>query len=86
VPKYTLELKSSAAKELDALDNSLFYRIDARILELAGEPRPRGCKKLKGYKDYWRIRIGDYRVIYILDDTARTVIVTRIAHRSEIYD
>jgi mRNA interferase RelE/StbE len=47
---------------------------------------PAGCKKLKGYKDQWRIRIGDWRVVYIIDDTAGLVSVTRIAHRREVYD
>lgn len=84
--KYSLEIKPSAQKELDALDDSLFTRIDRRILGLVENPRPTGCKKLKGYKDQWRIRIGDHRVIYILDDAAKTVTVTRIAHRRDVYD
>jgi mRNA interferase RelE/StbE len=50
------------------------------------DPRPAGCKKLKGDKDQWRVRIGDWRVVYIVDDKARLVSVTRIAHRSEVYD
>lgn len=84
--KYSLELKQSAQKELDALDDALFGRIDKRILALVNDPRPKGCKKLKGYQDQWRIRIGDYRVIYIIDDSTRIVTVTRIAHRREVYD
>jgi len=63
VAKYWLEVKSSAQKELDALDNALFARIDRKILALAENPRPTGCKKLKGHKDQWRIRVGDWRVI-----------------------
>jgi mRNA interferase RelE/StbE len=69
VAKYSLEIKQSAQKELDALDDALFSRIDRRILALVDNPRPSGCKKLKGYKDQWRIRIGDYRVIYIIEDS-----------------
>lgn len=84
--KYSIEIKQSAQKEFDALDDSLFARIDGKILALAEDPRPTGCKKLKGYKDHWRIRIGDFRVIYTLDDDAKTVTVTRIAHRREVYD
>ena len=84
--KYSLEIKQSAQKELDTLDDALFTRIDRKILALAGNPRPAGCKKLKGYKDQWRIRIGDWRVVYIVDDTARRVSITRIAHRSRVYD
>ena len=84
--KYSLEIKQSAQKELDALDDALFSRIDRKILALAGTPRPAGCKKLKGYKDLWRVRVGDWRVLYIIDDASKLVIVTRIAHRREVYE
>ena len=83
--KYSLEIKHSAQKEMDALDDSLFNRIDRKILALVDNPRPAGCKKLKGYKDQWRVRVGDWRVLYIVDDAARAVIITRVAHRSEVY-
>jgi mRNA interferase RelE/StbE len=86
VVKYSLEIKQSAQKELDALDDALFNRIDRKILVLAENPRPAGCKKLKGYKDQWRVRVGDWRVVYIIDDTAKLVSVTRIAHRREVYE
>jgi len=71
---------------LDALDDTLFTRIDRKILALAGNPRPAGCKKLKGYKDQWRVRVGDWRVLYIIDDATKRVSVTRIAHRREVYE
>jgi len=86
VAKYILEIKQAAQKELDALDDALFNRVDRRILALADTPRPVGCKKLKGYKDQWRIRVGDWRVLYIIDDVAKLVTVTRIAHRREAYE
>jgi mRNA interferase RelE/StbE len=63
VVKYFLEIKQSAQKELDALDDALFGRIDRKILALSDNPRPAGCKKLKGYKDQWRVRVGDWRVL-----------------------
>ena len=75
----------SAQRELDALDDPLFTRVDRRILALADDPRPAGSKKLKGYKDSWRIRIGDWRVVYIVDDAAKLVSITRVAHRREVY-
>lgn len=83
---YSLEIKSSAQKELDALDDAVFARIDRKILALALNPRPAGCKKLKGHKDQWRIRAGDWRVLYIIDDAARHISITRVAHRREVYD
>ena len=83
--KYALRIKQSAQKELDALDDSLFARIDRKILALADNPRPPGCKKLSGFKDQWRIRIGNYRVVYVIEDAIITVTVTRVAHRREVY-
>ncbi len=50
------------------------------------DARPSGCKKLRGYKDLWRIRVGDYRVVYIIDDPGKIVSVTRIAHRRDVYE
>ncbi len=83
---HTVEIKPSARKELEALSGTLLGRVVNRIESLRETPRPAGCKKLKGYKDQWRIRIGDWRVVYIIDDAAKIVRVTRIAHRSEVYE
>lgn len=83
---YSVVIKSSAQRELDALDDVVFNRIDRRILALAENPRPAGCKKLKGYKNQWRIRIGAWRVVYLIDDSAGRVSITRVAHRREVYD
>jgi mRNA interferase RelE/StbE len=85
VVKHTLEIKQSAQKELDALDDTVFKRIDRKILALADNPRPAGCKKLKGFKDQWRIRVGDWRVLYIIDAETKTVTVMHVAHRREVY-
>jgi mRNA interferase RelE/StbE len=71
VLKYSLEIKQSAQNELDALENSMFTRIDRKILALAEQPGPAGCRKLKGYRDHWRIRVGDWRVVYIIDDPGK---------------
>ncbi len=84
--KYSLGIKQSAQKELDALDDALFARIDRKILALADNPRPAGCKKLSGYKDQWRIRARDWRVVYTIDDAAKLVSITRVAHRREVYE
>jgi mRNA interferase RelE/StbE len=86
VAEYILKVKPSAAKELDRLPASLFRRVDAKILQLENNPRPPGAAKLKGYAQYWRIRVGDYRVVYRIDDQLREIVVTRIAHRNEVYE
>lgn len=84
--KYSLEIKRSAGKELDVLDEALFARIDRKILLLAENPRPVGCRKLRGYKDLWRIRVGDWRVLYAIDEVAKRVSIIRVAHRREVYE
>ena len=86
MPKYELEIKQSAQRELDAFDDALFARVDRRIVALADDPRPPGCKKLRGYKNQWRIRVGDWRVVYSIDDAVKVVSITRIAHRREVYE
>lgn len=83
---YAVELKPSARKELESLPDAVLARVVRRIESLATDPRPARCKKLKGYKDHWRVQIGDWRVVYIIDDTAKLASVTRIAHRREVYD
>ena len=83
---YAVDLKPSARKELESLPDTVLARVIRRIESLAENPRPAGCKKLKGYKDLWRVRIGDWRVVYVVDDGAKAVSVTRIAHRSKVYD
>jgi mRNA interferase RelE/StbE len=74
-----------AQKELESLPDNVLDRIVRRMEFLRHNPKPAGCKKLKGYKDQWRIRVGDWRVLYIIDDAARLVSVTRIAHRRDVY-
>ena len=83
---YRVVLASSAARELKRLSCQLNERIVPRIEKLASNPRPPGCKKLKGGHNEWRIRVGDYRVIYTINDAALLVEVTRIRHRSEVYE
>jgi mRNA interferase RelE/StbE len=83
---YEITFAASAKKELRDLTPDIIARILPKIRDLANEPRPSGCKKLHGYKDRWRIRIGDYRVVYAINDAGKTVDVTRIAHRREVYE
>lgn len=83
---YTVEVKPPARKELEALPDNLLSRVVLKLESLSNAPRSTGCKKLKGHKDQWRIRIGDWRVVYIIDDAARIVSETQIAHRREVYE
>ncbi len=83
---YAVELKPPARKELEALPDNVLARVVRKLESLRITPRPAGCKKLKGYKDQWRIRVGDWRVVYIIDDATRLVSVTRVAHRREVYE
>lgn len=83
---YHVALTSSAAKELKRVSGKLIARIVPRLENLASNPRPPGCKKLKGGHREWRIRVGDYRVVYTIDDARSLVEVTRIRHRSEVYE
>ena len=83
---YEITFAASAKREFRDLSPDMIERIRPKIHELAHDPRPPGCKKLQGYKDRWRIRIGDYRVVYAINGTAKTVDVTRIAHRRDVYE
>lgn len=82
---YAITVSRSAEKELQHLDSTWIPKISRAIDALAENPSPNGCKKLKGSKDLWRIRVGDYRIIYAVDDIVRIIAVERIAHRKEAY-
>jgi mRNA interferase RelE/StbE len=81
---YSLFILPRARRELAALPKKDFEKVKAAILALAGNPRPSNCSKLTG-RNGWRIRVGDYRVIYEIDDPNRTVTVLNVGHRREIY-
>jgi mRNA interferase RelE/StbE len=83
---YRVTFAASARRELIGLAAIAIERIQPKIRELASDHQPPGCKKLRGAKNLWRIRVGDYRVVYTIDDIAKKVDVTRIAHRREVYD
>jgi mRNA interferase RelE/StbE len=85
VGNYTVEMKPSARRELWDLPNDVLARAVAKIEALTDNPRPPGCKKLKAYRNQWRIRVGDWRVVYIIDDSEARVSITRVAHRREVY-
>jgi len=84
VASYSLFLKPSAVKELEAVPMADRRRIVSRIRGLGAEPRPRGCEKLSGEEKY-RVRQGTYRVVYSIDDETREVVVVKIGHRRDVY-
>ncbi len=81
-----ITISSSAKKELKKLRKEVIENIIPMIFELAENPRPQGCKKLKGYADAYRIRIGDYRVVYTIQEDVLVVTVVAVRHRKEAYD
>jgi mRNA interferase RelE/StbE len=85
VAEYAVTFSRSARKELEEFPPQLVERIFPKIESLALQPRPAGCKKLKGAQNLWRIRVGDYRVVYSLDDSRRAVDIVAVRHRSEAY-
>ena len=78
-------LEREAERDLKRLHGQEFSKVVARIQGLANNPRPPGSRKIAGSERDWRIRIGDYRVVYEIDDEANAVRVMRVRHRSEVY-
>lgn len=84
--EYSIAFARSARRELEVLDSSVLSRILPKIESLSLHPRPHGSRKLTGEKYLWRIRIGDYRVIYSILDKERRIDITAVRHRREAYD
>ena len=82
--KYRIFLRKSAADELDRIPQKDLARIIERIRSLEQNPRPHGCEKLSALERY-RVRQGDYRIVYAVDDGEKSVDVVKIGHRSEGY-
>ena len=81
---YRILILRRAQSELAGLDRSIRQRVEQAIRALADNPRPPSCAKLTG-RDGWRIRVGDYRVIYEIDDPQKTVTVLHIGNRRDVY-
>lgn len=82
---YQIQFSNGAAKQIKKLPADIKERIDKKILDLAIEPRPNGVKKLQGDDNSYRIRVGDYRIIYEIEDDILLVTVIKIKHRNEVY-
>lgn len=82
---YIIIITSSAQKDIRRLDQSAKNRVTVAILALADDPRPAGCIKIKSEPGAWRIRVGEYRVAYIVDDRAKIVTIIRVGTRGGFY-
>ena len=82
---YSIEFDTSAAKALKSVQRADQVRIAKAMMALMTDPRPNGCTKLSGTASAYRIRIGVYRVVYLIDDAIRIITITRIGHRREVY-
>jgi mRNA interferase RelE/StbE len=82
---YEILIERAAERDLKRLSTENFHLIVPHIKALAAEPRPKGSRKLLGSKNDWRIRVGDYRVIYEISDQTKEIRVMKIRHRREAY-
>jgi mRNA interferase RelE/StbE len=82
---YEVLLSGKAERDLKRLPGALFHRIISESEALADEPRPPRCRKLEGSKRDYRIRVGEYRVVYEIDEKGKTVRVMRVRHRRDVY-
>ena len=82
---YRVQVERSAEKDLKRLSAEIRSRAVAAIQALAKNPRPAGSRKLAGTRNDWRIRVGDYRIVYEIADAIRIVRINRVRHRSDVY-
>jgi mRNA interferase RelE/StbE len=82
---YRIEIMPHAGRQMKGLPEPIRKRIDTAIQQLPGNPRPPGCLKLHAEENAWRIRVGEYRVIYEIHDNVLLVLVIRVDHRSSVY-
>ena len=83
--KYNIALKKSVEKDLKKIPLNEYKKIKTKILALSHTPRPIGIRKLVNEDEKYRIRIGDYRIIYLIDDNNNKVIIFGVGHRKDIY-
>jgi mRNA interferase RelE/StbE len=85
VSRYKIELRPAAVRALRKLDPQVARRVHAAIALLAEDPRPPASRPLRG-RPAWRVRVGDYRVIYTIEDDVLLVVVVTLGHRRDVYD
>ncbi len=82
---FSIHWKASACRELRRLDRSVIPRIHETVRLLAENPYPQGCRKLQGCEDAYRVRVGDYRVIYEVVEQRLIIEIVRVRHRKDVY-
>jgi mRNA interferase RelE/StbE len=82
---YGIEVSPAAARQLKKIDRGALPQIVEKIDSLAHDPRPHGCEKLTGYDDLYRVRVGDYRIVYAVEDRLVLVVVLKVGDRAEVY-
>jgi mRNA interferase RelE/StbE len=86
VRRYVVQVDRKAEKDLEGIrDRRLLTDLRSAIRGLAEDPRPHGVKKLQGSKDRWRVRVGDWRIVYRIEDNRLVVLVVAVAKRDEVY-
>lgn len=84
-PRYAVQLKSSVDRRLRKMPVDVQRRLVGEMEALGFDPRPAGVVKLIDTENFWRIRVGDYRIVYEIDDRQATVTILRVAHRKDVY-
>jgi mRNA interferase RelE/StbE len=82
---YRIQFKASAAKEFKKLPLSVKQRVSISLDNLQQNPRPSGVKKLQGEQALYRVRVGEYRIVFTIDDDEKIIKITRIRHRQDVY-
>ena len=82
---YEVQISRTAERQLGRLDRTTRGRVAAAMFALAENPRPRGCRKLLGYDDVFRVRVGTYRLLYSVSDDAVVIVILKVGHRRDVY-
>jgi mRNA interferase RelE/StbE len=82
---YSIEFRPAALRDLRAIPKEMLLRVSRKVDSLSDNPRPSGVEKLSGSENSYRVRVGDYRILYQIEDEVLRVLVARVGHRREIY-
>jgi mRNA interferase RelE/StbE len=82
---YQVEIAAAAQRDFKRLPREVIRKVDAAIIALERNPRPRGCAKLEGSKDEYRVRIGDYRILYVINEHDKLVTIAHVLKRGDAY-